>query len=172
MAVELILRFADYRDRPKFLKLWKSFMHEEQQLGSLVHPSDYNLRQHCQLFESYTGGSLFGLCVLAEVGEEPVGILMVGEDYPGGLVLETDLGKSAQVWGVYVDPAYRKTGLAHRMQDFGLPETMKLGFDTVTSMVLDSEAARANALNWGTKPYATLIYGTLGDLYERQFSTE
>ena len=159
------VRTTRWGDRKTFLQLWRPFMEEQHAEGSMVRPSDHNLRQYCQLFESYTVGSLFGFGVLAFVDERPVGVGLFGED-TGAINLETDFGKAGTAWGQYVDPSYRKKGIGHQMLTYCYREAMAMGFQCViTSVLLNSEAARANALNYpGVQAYSTVVYSRLSEV--------
>ena len=158
------VRLAKWTDRHTFFQMWRPLLEVQHSLGSIVLPTDHNLREFGQMFESYTVGSLFGLGVVAEVGDKPVGFLLFGEEI-GGLNVETSVGRTGIVWGSWVDPAWRRRGISHQMLTFGYGEAHQMGFRCVmSSVLLDSKEANANALNYpGVKAYATMIYNQLED---------
>ena len=160
------VRLTTIGDRPTFLNLWKQYLHEEFALGGTIKPTDANLREFCQLFESYMIGSMFGLGVVVHSPEgEAVGLMLCGEDMPG-LRFETTLGRASTVWGIYVDPDHRKLRLARAMEDLGAAESLKLGFESVVATyLLSSEAAKNNAVNWGNQAHSINI---IGDLHGQQ----
>ena len=146
------LRLATYQDRPTFLRLWRPFMEEEARHGGQVEATDGNLLEYLRLFDSYTRGSLFGICLLAQgdPNTPPVGCLLGGEAPPGGLNLTLSHGKAATLWGVYVEPQARRKGLAGRLQDRGQLEAGRLGFDVVVSGVhTKNDIGEINAKHWG-----------------------
>jgi GNAT superfamily N-acetyltransferase len=162
--MSLEIRRATIKDRATFLGLWKEFMLEQEKLGSPVRVTDDNLRLYANLFESYEIGSLFGACLLAYQKDRPVGLILAGEQPPGGLPLETKYGKSATLWGVYVQPEYRRQGIAKKLQDAGPTVLRTMGFKTLfSSLIYGSEIATANALSWGVRPVETIIYCPLDE---------
>lgn len=129
--------------------------------GSVILPTEENLREFLGLFESYTVGSLHGFCLLAEPpGAPAVGCVLVGEEPGLGLHLKTTIGRLAMLWGVYVEPEWRRRGVAWKLQDDGMIHIQGWGFDTVSSQVLlSSPEAEGNAFSWpgGAQRYATTI---------------
>ena len=98
--------------------------------------------------------------------EKAEGVLLAGEyfDPPG---LETDYGKTANLWGVYVAPEHRGNKVAARLQAYALPLGIKLGFDAMTTVVrVDNPAGLS--LDIGQKPYGVFYHAdlqkTLNDL--------
>ena len=156
------VRLAKWADRHTFFQMWRPLLEVQHSLGSIVLPTDRNLREFGQLFESYTVGSLFGFGIVAEVVDKPVGFGMFGED-AGGLDVETNLGRTGIIWGTWVDPAWRRRGISHRMLDLGYQEAYQMGFRCVmTSVLLSSKEASANAFNYpGVKAYSTMVYNKL-----------
>ena len=142
---------ATLANRGHFLYLWKRYMEESAEQGSHVLANDSNLREFLYIFESYCAGSMFGVVEMAwGPSSKPLGITMAGE-YPGGPRLETTLGRTAIVWGVYVDPEYRQSGMATSLTDAGALNLLKQNFDSIYSDVLaGNEAGLANAKSNGT----------------------
>jgi ribosomal protein S18 acetylase RimI-like enzyme len=131
-------------------------MTQQEKAGSHLIPNLRNLYRCLDLFESYTGGSLYGLCLLAqpEDAEEPVGAVMAGElSVPD--TYDTTLGKLATLWGVYVDTEFRGRGLGVKLFQEALKVGLEMGFDSVETYVLTgNEHGRRVARAFGTQPYA------------------
>src|SRR5688572_1449980 len=103
------IRLARTADRERWFTLWRAYVEEQYQLGSVIKPTVPTWRQYLDLYNSYVDGSLFGLVLLAETEGHLLGTCMGGE-HPSGLHFETTRGKSAILWGVYVIPEYRQQG--------------------------------------------------------------
>ena len=84
------------------------FLKEQRGNGSHVHDSLHNLMLQRDLFDAYVSGSLFGCCLFwtPEPGADAQGCLLSGESWDPSST-ETDLGKLAILWGVYVRPEHR-----------------------------------------------------------------
>jgi len=158
----LIVRIAEHSDRQAFVKLWKEYLEEQHQdLGHHVLPSKENVLEFTRLFEAYTAGSLWGVCVLMSPaeGEEPVGVCMMGENFPGGVHLKTAWGKVAEYWGIYVKKEYRRAGAARAVAKPCFELAKSLGFNrAITSMLVDDPIAdeKMQIINedtsWDVKP--------------------
>lgn len=155
-------RLANSKDRPHFMRLFQGYLTDERKGGSHTWDSLHNLNLYRRLFDSYTTGSLFGWTVLWTPNGEP--------DRPGGLVMagegsepsgwETDRGKVAILWGVFVEEPYRGKGVGLSLQQ----EMLKMGlqhdyFQTIeTSTRLNNPHGERMAEGFGTTPYATLHF--------------
>lgn len=156
---------ATLKDRPAFARLWAAFLQEEFDHGSPLKGTQENLLEFVRLFETYVVGSLFGFTLLATNDDsgEAVGVLLGGERPPGGLRLDTIYGRTITLWGVYVDPGHRRSGVAWQLQGAGLDKGRALGFKTCLSAVLlGYTAGEANAFGWGALARETLIAVPLG----------
>jgi GNAT superfamily N-acetyltransferase len=147
------IRQAQWEDRPIFAELWSHYLEDNyHEAGGQVLPSDENKLAYLKLFDSYTRGSLYGLVILAFDNERPVGVLLAGEEPPSGFYLDTDLGRIIEIWGVWVDPDYRKQGISTRMAAQGQKLAIELGFTcTMSSLIPQDAAAVANATSGGAR---------------------
>lgn len=158
------LHIATWADLPVFIQLWNRFLADEYSRGGLILPTEENTREFVRIFQAYTQGSLFGFCVVASRGGVPVGLLMAGENFPGGAAFETVTGKCAILWGVYVEPEYRRQGVSWLLHEKALIYANELGFDsTISEVLLGDEAAEPNAFHWGATRHATVIKVNLQD---------
>lgn len=151
-----MIRLATPGDRPQFMALWAEFLTDQRKQGSHIHDSVHNLNIYRGYFDAYTRGSLMGDCFLwfpDDAPEEPQGVLLVGEDWsPDNM--ETDLGKTAKGWGVYVRPAYRGRGVGEQLRRASVPVGLRRGCDTVENLVLATNKPGelfATAMGFGSK---------------------
>jgi len=117
------------------------------------------------LFESYVEGNLFGMCVMARPGPEadPVGACLAGE-LANRDEFETDLGKLATLWGVYVDPDHRGKGFGVKMFQEALKLGLEMGFDSVETYVrITNTHGQRVAGAFGTTPYMQQHIASLRD---------
>lgn len=151
------------------MRLFQEYLIEERKQGSHLVDSTHNLNYFRKYFDAYVIGSLFGSCLLwfPEGDTTPRGMALVGEQWePAGW--ESDLGRSCVIWGLYVEPAYRGKGISLQLGEFGIQRGIEIGFDTVTTSVLDDNTNGENAaLKFGTKPYATYHSANLKELSEK-----
>ena len=134
----MIVRIAEHSDRQAFVKLWKEYLEEQHQdLGHHVLPSKENVLEFTRLFEAYTAGSLWGVCVLMSPaeGEEPVGVC------------------------IYVKKEYRRAGAARAVAKPCFELAKSLGFNrAITSMLVDDPIAEEKMqiinedTSWDVKP--------------------
>ena len=130
-----MIRPAELSDRPHFLRLWSRMMTEQEKEGSHLKANLANLYRCLDLFEGYITGSLFGFCILYQPEDrEPVGAVMAGElAVPDEF--ETDLGRLATLWGVYVDTPYRGQGIGVKLLARAYELGSEIGFDAVETYV-------------------------------------
>ncbi len=133
-------------DRKVFLGLWREFMEERHASGSPILPSNKNMAEFLKLYDSYMVGSIRGGCFIASVDNQPVGIALGGENFPGGLALETTHGNIGILWGVYVRPSMRRKEVAFKLMAAGLELGLELGFEGLVT-----QAAPDNAGSQGLK---------------------
>ena len=151
-----MIRLATLDDRPHFLRLWASLLEEQHKGGAQVLPTRNNLYLCLEAFENYATGREKGLSMFwwPEDSDEPVGLAMGGEDVKFNR-WDTNLDKLCTLWGVYVDPPYRKDGVAGKLLD-SLVHTgiAELGFDHVEVHVLETNtASRVLVENFAGKPF-------------------
>ena len=149
-----MIREATRHDRPAFLQLWQEYQKEQREHGSHVHDSLANLMIHRDLFDAYVTGSLFGFCLFWTPNKmtEPQACVMAGEPW-GESRWETDLGKTATLWGVYVHPEHRGGGIGLKLERAALPVGLNMGFKTVETFVLvGNPHGERIALGFGTEP--------------------
>ena len=134
-------------DRPIFLQMWKQFLAETFSLTGLNPPSDHNMSEFTKLYNAYTLGSLHGSCLLGWVNDEPSGVVLWGEDFPGGLHLETTSGRTTILWGVYVTPQHRGSLLAHRLLRKAIQEAHRMGFNAAVTYIHPDNEDSLRVLN-------------------------
>ena len=151
-----MIRQATVDDRGHFLRLWAGLLEEQHKSGSQVLPSLNNLYLCLEAFENYTTGRESGAVLFwwPEDSNEPVGITMGGEDIKFNR-WDTNLDKLCTLWGVYVDPSYRKEGVAGKLLDSIVNEGIEgLGFEHVETHVLETNtASRVLVENFAGKPF-------------------
>jgi len=167
------IRTATLADRPAFLSLWKDFLIEHAKQGGHIEVCDENVLAFLGLFESYIAGGLFGATLIAWEGDEAVGLMMGGESPPGGLYIQTTRGRMYNIWGGYVRPEYRRKGISWAMLDLCPAIARKLGFDTMTSLIIPNDrVSSAHTLDWGAKVAESIAVFPLGETeHGRQRST-
>ena len=151
-----MIRLATLDDRPHFLRLWALLLEEQHKGGSQVLPTTNNLYLCLEAFENYTTGRENGVAIFwwPEDCEEPVGITMGGEDIKFNR-WDTELDKLGTMWGIYVDPSYRKAGVAGKLLDELVNNAIaKLGFTHAEIHVLESNvASRTLTESFAGKPF-------------------
>ncbi len=122
-------------ERKLFLGLWREYLQESHASGSPVLPSEANVAECLKLYDAYVIGSLRGACMVAKVDEQAVGLALFGENFPGGLALETDYGRTMHGWGVYIRPDARAEGVAIALMQASLKVAVELGFQGLVTHV-------------------------------------
>jgi len=139
-------------------------MAEEEKGGSHVIANVPNLYRCLDKFENYAYGSQLGMTVFYRPGseKEPVGVVMAGE--LGVDEFETDMGKVATLWGVFVQPEYRGQGLALKLFQEILAEGLRRGFDSVETYVrFNNPHGKRVAEAFGCTPYMQQYLAPLRD---------
>ncbi len=160
-----MIRLGTFEDRPHFLWLWARLLESQRKLGSPVLPNLCNLYHCLDAFESYTGGNVPGCVVFwwPKESEEPVGVVMGGAELAPNH-WETDLGRLATLWGVYVDPEYQGQGIGLKMFVEILRVGRELGFDSVeTHIISGNEHGREIAEASGARPHNSQYFLSLRD---------
>lgn len=136
--------------RQDFLRLWRLFLEDELASGPALEASDDNLREYLRVYDSYIMGSLFGSAIFGLSPEgEVVGVALGGENFPGGLNIQTKWGRTGTMWGVYVEPEHRRSGLSWAMLEHGGAELAKMGIVALTTVVMDvNTVGIAHAFNF------------------------
>ncbi len=150
-----MIRLAKLHDRPHFLRMWSRYLSGQEKDGSHLIENLHNLFIFLDFFESYVLGNVDGHCLLWQIPDrEPSGLLMFGAalDPPGW---ETDLGKTGNLWGVYVDPEFNGQGIALKMVAYGQKLALEAGFDTAETVIRGNNVQPLNlAGETGTEVYA------------------
>lgn len=152
-------------DRPHFLRLWSRHMTDEEKNGGHTIANLRNLYRCLDRFENYAYGSQLGMTVFYRPGpdKEPVGVVMAGELSPVD-EFETDVGKLATLWGVYVDPEYRGQGLALKLFKRIWEEGLSRGFDAVETYVrFNNPHGKRVAEAFGCTPHMQQYIASLRD---------
>ncbi len=148
-----MIRTATLTDRSTFLLLWSEHMVEQEKDGSHLLATTRNLYKHLETFESYVTGCTNGTCIFYEVNDKPIALVLAGA-FQGLDEWETDMGKIATVWGVYVQPSYRGQGMAVKLFQQCLKTALEMGFDSVETYVRVNNAhGQRVAKAFGTTPY-------------------
>ena len=149
-----MIRSATLQDRPHFLRLWAQFTQDQEKAGSHMLANLNNLYRYLNHFEAYTMGSRLGSCLLCqpEDSDEPIAITMGGE-LGGGDEFDTNLGKVATMWGVYVSPEFRGRGIGLKLVAGGQKSLLELGFDVVETY---TRAENSQAMTLGTESGTTV----------------
>lgn len=133
------MRFAGIEDFQVVSNMIREFLMEQAKDGSPVLVSRRTVETYRDLARCYITGSLAGVVVLAG-NTEPTGFVLAGED--SGLPrLDTNLGRIAVVWAVWMRPDSRKQTNALKMLLFGKPKLFEMGFDLAYMAVRETNRA-------------------------------
>ena len=159
-----MIRSATLKDREQFLRLWSRHMTEQVKEGSHLVANLRNLYRCLDLFEAYVEGNLFGMCVVHETVENELVGISLGGELANRDEFETDLGKLATLWGVYVDPPWRGKGIGVKLFQEMLRLGLEMGFDSVETYVrITNTHGQRVASAFGTTPYMTQHIASLRD---------
>jgi ribosomal protein S18 acetylase RimI-like enzyme len=148
-----MIRSATLQERPAFMRLWAEHLEEQEKDGSHLLATRGNLYRFLDYFESYIGGSLFGLCVVCEVDDDLVGVVLAGE-FATPDNWETSLGKLGTLWGVYVIPPFRGRGIGVKLFARAKEMGVEMGFDTIETYIrVNNPQGKAVAAAAGTAVY-------------------
>lgn len=139
-----MIRTATEQDFDTVQVLWAEYLRDAHKDGSEVLPTPRNLRVYMRLFDAYMTGELDGGALIAEVDEEPVGILLGGE-MTRGQALDLDQGRVATMCGLYVRESHRGTGLPMELAKAGAKLAKGLGFETMATTIPVTNAASLRA---------------------------
>lgn len=131
-----LVREATLSDRSHFCSIYMEFLKDQHEGGSHLLPTLHNLFLFRELFESYVSGSLYGLCIFwwPQEDDSPSGVVLAGEDqFPSDW--DTDLGKTANLWGVYVQPTHRGQGITMKLFQRSLEIGRDMGIETIRTYV-------------------------------------
>ena len=158
--------FATTKELPAIERMIRLYLAEQEDNGSPVQLTKRTVDAYRLLASSYLVGSLFGVVVLAiletaEAAPETVGFALAGEDI-GLPRFDTSLGRLAQVWIDFVEPAYRKSGAGIGMLLFGRSRLLELGFETAAMSVREGNTAgRALTEAYGSRFVERLYHFSL-----------
>lgn len=148
-----MIRTGTLADRSAFLLLWSEHMVEQEKDGSHVRATRANLYRQLDNFEAYVNGVVSGLCLFHEVNDKPVALVLAGETI-GLNDWDTDMGKVASLWGVYVQPSYRGQGIGVKLFQRAFELGLEMGFDAVETYIrMDNPHGQRVAAAFGTAPY-------------------
>ena len=131
-------RHATPEDRPHFVRLWRAMLEELRERGSFRLPDEHNLYLFWDYFDAYTTGRLGGTVVFWSPTSEsdPAGVAMAGSQYHEPIWhLDYNGERWGQLWGVYVEPAYRGTRAGLQMEELGEERLLALGFHQLVTTV-------------------------------------
>jgi len=160
-----MFRDATPDDREVFIELWTSLLKELETMGGECRPDAETLADVRGLFDSYTQGSLFGVCVLYDPpGEGPQGVALCGEAPGPQAVRSTAWGKVAWGWGIYITPEHRQESIAFHLHANIERKLKTLGFDTVVGHILvENEAGSRSSQAAGSVPHSVIHTCALGE---------
>lgn len=148
-------RFAESKDRAAIQQMAHHFATEAAAAGSPQAPESC-VADFMRLYDSYRRGSLFGLAILAEGEDGPLGLTLCGETWEDR-AKGSELGRVAYIWMVWVHPAHRKSRVALEMLRFGEPALIEDGFiSAVTNVRVDNPAGARLAESFGCTPLETV----------------
>jgi len=121
------------------------------------------------LFDAYVSGVVFGCVVLYEPpGEVPQGVAMIGESGGMPTIRSTSRGKTAHLWGIYMQPDHRTKRIGYHLMQASYKRLREMHFETMVSEVATSNAtALAGVVAIGCSPTAIVHTIALGDCYGR-----
>lgn len=148
---DLRYRLATPGDRePLAAALW-SYLKQEREAGSLITVVPRNWGAYWDLAWSYLQGSLFGVVGTGWHGPNLVSCTVIGEDWNGPR-FETDEGKVAFCWLVWVHPDYRRLGAATAMLQSVENHLLDMGFAVGRTTTREGNAgAQGLAMGYGSK---------------------
>jgi GNAT superfamily N-acetyltransferase len=151
-------RLATMADLETVIVMLRSYLREQQMGGSPVLFTRQTLDVYRDMARCYLSGLMEGLVVLAEDEGEVVGFALSGEEMAPP-ALETDLGRMAQVWLVWVDPTYRKTGAALGMLSWGRPHLLERGFERACMCIRKgNDLGEKLTLSYGARPVERMYH--------------
>lgn len=143
MARKIRVRNSKPRDLGLFRKLWKQFLTENEKAGSTVSATAKNMETPESLFKVYTDGDVQGI------------VLFVG-DYAVLMAGDTQIehtGRTAMLWGLYVEESRRKNGVATLLIEEAKKQLKAAGYNSVLTVFgAQNEAAGQIANKQEAKP--------------------
>jgi GNAT superfamily N-acetyltransferase len=148
------VRRARVGDKRLFLKLWTEYLNDQKLLDAGgVPPTEHNMSIFEQLFDSYVSGEYDGVVLLH--AEDAV--LLWGD--PGGQLFESDYGRQAQGWGLYVRDHLRQKGVGEALQRKAVNILKSMQFDVVCGNIdPENKSAYEANIKFGFKPKIMLTY--------------
>lgn len=144
------------QDLPEFMRLWSSLLYDLAKLGGEMRVNAHNLALYADLAQQYSAGKIAGTCLLYCVGGHPAAVLLWGRDLASPR-FETVLGWPAQGWGSYVEPAFRRRGIASILRAHAAERMRQLGIERVVGMAhTGNEASYESSIRAGFIPFATV----------------
>lgn len=119
------IALATPANRSRVIDLTRAYLEELLPLGSEILPTDRSLATFARFFDAYVSGDWPGAVVLSDGG-----FTMAGQSGPEPL-FDTKFGRMAYGWGTYVEPAYRRQGLAAAMRAALRDELRRQGFGAI-----------------------------------------
>ena len=128
--MRLRVREAKPRDLGLFKKLWVQFMENQQAYDADVGVTERNIELYCNMFDHFVNNPEDGIVLF--IGENAV--LMWGS--AGDSPFETNCGRTATAWGVFVEDKLRGKGAGDLLRQHAKKVLYDRGFDTVLGCVL------------------------------------
>ncbi len=138
---------------PRFSMLWRMFL-GVQELGLKPLPTRRNLAFFDRLFDAYYLGEADGICL---TDADCKSVLLWGDGLQPPAI-ETNLGRIATGWGVFVHPQARGQGLSVALRQAGYPLLKERGFDCVIGTAhVGNEAGLKSALASGLEHFGNEV---------------
>lgn len=144
------VRLAKPRDIGLFKKLWRLYLEEQTENGSLLLPVEENVDVFANIFRMYIDPTIpedaqkDGVVLFIS----DVAFIMWGDS---GDMVKTKLGRTAYLWGVYVKPEYRRKGLSEMLHKEAMKHLLSMGFESLYGTVLSQNETGFKALERGTE---------------------
>ena len=128
--MKIRVRKAKPEDRKLFLKLFKEHLEAIEGEPGRILPTEKNLEVVGRIFDTYVNKDLQGIVLL--VAQDA--FLIHGEQGPP--LFETNLGKTATSWGVYVREPLQRQGVYQAMYKRAKKLLKEMEFDSVIGFVM------------------------------------
>lgn len=144
--VEISYRLANGCDDLTLMGIFRLMLAELHELGNDIVPSERNIDFFWEhVFSPALESGAHGI-TMAFDEYKPVGVFF---NAPSTSRIETR-NKQAIAYGIWVDPAYRKQGVALKLQEMSHDKLKKMGIDEVISTVVaDNHAGLASCKKAG-----------------------
>ncbi len=124
-----------YEHEQIFRRVWMRFMEELYDAGGEVVPTKQNLDQYVAIYMMYVSGEAEGYTLLLQGDDGKIIAANMGGEIPIAEPTETNWGRVARCWGIWVDPEHRRSDLSINLDKTMGRMLLADGFDTIVSDV-------------------------------------